>query len=342
VNAALAIFTPLRGSDTDAIALALATAAERSREKPVLASIVTGEVELAALRARLSDTAASFARLPLYAFPESAVGALDHASSYVAWRVRKRGTVPSFSSLEVKKARALIEAELAARPEGGWLTPSSTAELLRCYGAGLARTEQVASLEDAYAAADHIGYPVVLKAVAPGLIHKSEAGAVALNLSNRSALCEAWQRMQHRLGAAMQRALVQEQVSNSLETIIGVVQDASFGPLVMFGLGGVATEVLGDRAFRILPLTDRDAHDLVGEIRGAPLLRGYRGAPAVHVVALEELLLRIARLAEDLPELWELDLNPVCATCERAIVVDARVRIAPAPDRVDPTLRHLR
>ena len=110
----------------------------------------------------------------------------------------------------------------------------------------------------------------------------------------------------------------------------------------MFGLGGIATEVLGDRAFRILPLTDVDARDLVREIRGALLLLGYRGRPAANVAAVEDLLLRVAQLAEDLPEIWELDLNPVCATPERALAVDARVRVAPAPQRPDPTLRRMR
>jgi acyl-CoA synthetase (NDP forming) len=161
-------------------------------------------------------------------------------------------------------------------------------------------------------------------------------------LSDRAALHEAWQRMKRRLGSAMQGGLVQEQVATGVETIVGVVQDASFGPLVMFGLGGVATEVLADRAFRILPLTDLDAHELVRAIRGAPLLLGYRGRPAANVAAVEELLLRVARLAEDLPEVWELELNPVCVTPERAIAVDARVRIAPAPQRPDPAVRRMR
>jgi acyl-CoA synthetase (NDP forming) len=110
----------------------------------------------------------------------------------------------------------------------------------------------------------------------------------------------------------------------------------------MFGLGGVATELLGDRAFRILPVTDLDARELVREIRGAPLLLGYRGSRAVDVAALEDLVLRVARLAEDLPEVWELELNPVCATPERVVAVDARVRVAPAPLRPDSGLRRLR
>jgi acyl-CoA synthetase (NDP forming) len=342
VDAAVAIFTPLRGSDTDAVARVLARAAERSPQKPVAASIVTGEVELAALRARLSLEPDGFDRLPLFAFPESAVRAISRAARHVEWRVRPRGKMPVLPSLDAASARSRLESELAAHPGGVWLDPAATAELLRCYGIGRARAELVTSPADACAAAERIGFPVVLKAVAPGLVHKSEVGGVALGLADRVSVREAWSRMKRRIGAAMQSGLVQEQVATGVETIVGVVQDASFGPLVMFGLGGVATEVLGDRAFRILPLTDLDARDLVRAIRGAPLLLGYRGARPVDVAGLEALLLRVARMAEDLPEIWELDLNPVCATPERIVVVDARIRVAPAPDRPDPAMRRMR
>jgi acetyl coenzyme A synthetase (ADP forming)-like protein len=342
VDAALAIFTPLRGSDVDAIARAVAEAARRSREKPVLASIVTGESELAALRARLSTDQPGSGRLPLYAFPESAVRALERAARHAAWRNRPQGAVPKLSSLAPERARELVARELAAKPKGGWLAPERVTELLACYGIELARAELVTSAEAAGAAAERLGFPVVLKAIAPEIVHKTEAGAVALGLADREAVRAAWSHMQRRLGAAMQRGLVQEQIPTAVETIVGVVQDASFGPLVMFGLGGVATEVLGDRAFRILPLTDLDARELVREIRGAPLLLGYRGSPAADLAALENLLLRVARLAEDLPEVWELELNPVGATPERALAVDARARLAPAPERPDPMLRRMR
>jgi acetyl coenzyme A synthetase (ADP forming)-like protein len=342
VDAALAIFTPLRGSDSDAVVRVLASAARRSQDKALLASFVTSEAELAGLRARLSAEQPGQARLPLFGFPESAVRAIGRAASHVEWRLRPRGKAATYASIDVAAARARVAAEFAARPDGGWLGAAATAELLRCYGIELARGELVTSLSDAGAAAERLGYPVVLKAVATGLVHKTEAGGVALGLSDRAALHEAWQRMQRRLGSAMEGGLVQEQVATGVETIVGVVQDASFGPLVMFGLGGIATEVLADRAFRILPLTDLDAHDLVRAIRGAPLLLGYRGRPAANVAAVEDLLLRVARLAEDLPEVWELELNPVCVTPEQAVAVDARVRVAPAPDRADPAVRRMR
>jgi len=342
VDAVLAIFTPLRGSDADGTARVIARAALGAREKPVVASIVTGEVELAALRARLSREEPAFEQLPLYAFPESAARALECAAAYAEWRDRPPGTLPVFTDVRVDAARALVRTELAARRAGGWLAPEATAELLRHYGVDLARAELVSAPREACAAAERLGFPVVLKAVGPEIVHKTEVGGVALGLADREAVRSAWTRMRRRLGGQLQGGLVQEQVTGGVETIVGMVQDAAFGPLVLFGLGGVATEVLADRAFRIPPLTDRDAHELVREIRGAPLLLGYRGSRPANLAALESLLMRIARLADDLPEVWELDLNPVLATPERAVVLDARIRIAPAPKRPDSALRRLR
>jgi acyl-CoA synthetase (NDP forming) len=145
--------------------------------------------------------------------------------------------------------------------------------------------------------------------------------------------------MESRLGARMGGGLVQAMVEDGVETIVGLLQHPPFGPVVLFGMGGVATEVLGDRAFHVLPLTDVDARALVRSIRGAPLLFGHRGAPAVATGALEDLLLRVARLAEDRAEIVEMDLNPVRVTPGRAVVLDAKLRLAPY--RPEPELRRL-
>jgi acyl-CoA synthetase (NDP forming) len=342
VDAAVAIFTPLRGRAAADYLRAIGAAARRHPTKPVLGCIVTGEAALAALRTTLLEQDPELARLPLYAFPESAVRALARVAGYSAWRERPTGKEPELAAVDPERAREIAGAALAASPQGAWLDAERAWELLRCYGIELARAERVASAREACAAAERIGFPVVLKAASPALVHKTEAGGVALGLADAAALRAAWTRMRRRLGEGMGGGLVQEQVEPGVETIVGVVQDPAFGPLVMFGLGGVATEVLGDRAFRILPLTDLDARALVREIRGAPLLLGYRGAPKANLEALEELLLRVARLAEDLPELAEMDLNPVVATARGARVVDVRARIAPPPTRPDPTLRRLR
>jgi acyl-CoA synthetase (NDP forming) len=131
-------------------------------------------------------------------------------------------------------------------------------------------------------------------------------------------------------------------VDPGVETIVGVVHQEAFGPLVMFGLGGIATDLLGDRAYRILPLTDLDAHELVRSLKSAPLLFGYRGSPAANVEALEELLLRVGRMAAEIPEIVELDLNPVIVSQEGAVAVDAKLRVAPYGPRPELAHRRLR
>jgi acyl-CoA synthetase (NDP forming) len=165
---------------------------------------------------------------------------------------------------------------------------------------------------------------------------------VRLGLTSAVEVASAFAEMEVGLGDAMGGAVVQAMVGTGVETIIGVAQDRLFGSLVMFGLGGVATDVLADRAFRLVPLTDRDAAELVRSVKAAPLLTGYRGGPTADLAALEELLLRVGRMALDLPELVEMDLNPVIASASGAVAVDVKIRLGPHPTGPDPTLRALR
>jgi len=181
----------------------------------------------------------------------------------------------------------------------------------------------------------------VLKADVAGLVHKSDAGAVKLDLRTSEEVADAYTELAEAFGASLRRVLVQPMLAGGVETLIGVVQEPVFGPLVVFGLGGVATDVLGDHAARLAPLTDVDAEETIRGVRAAPLLFGHRGAPAVDAPALADLLLRVSRLADDLPEVAELDLNPVIARPDGAYPVDTRIRIAPAAPR-DPFLRQLR
>jgi acyl-CoA synthetase (NDP forming) len=148
--------------------------------------------------------------------------------------------------------------------------------------------------------------------------------------------------MQQQFGDAMGGAIVQPMIKAGVETIVGVTHDPSFGPLVLFGMGGTTAELLGDRTLRILPLTDEDAHEVVRQLRGSPLLFGYRGRPPVDVAALEDLLLRVGRLAEDVPEVAEMDLNPVLVTEQSAIAVDVKVRVAPGAAQFPQDLRRMR
>jgi acyl-CoA synthetase (NDP forming)/GNAT superfamily N-acetyltransferase len=279
--------------------------------------------------------------VPAYAYPGSAARALAHAARYGAWRARVPGQVPEFGDLRADEARALVGGFLERSPDGGWLSPDQTADLLECYGIPLVRTRPVTSEEAAVGAAAQLGGPVVLKAEVPGLVHKTDAGAVQLDLHGPDEVRAGYRALAGRFGARMSAVLVQSMVTGGTEVIIGVVQEPVFGPLVVFGLGGVATDVLKDRSARLTPLTDTDAAALVRSIRAAPLLLGYRGTPAADLAALQDILLRVSRLADDLPQVAELDLNPVIARPDGAHVVDTRVRVLPAQP-ADPYLRRLR
>ena len=209
-----------------------------------------------------------------------------------------------------------------------------------CYGIPEVTTRLVTSEQAAADAADELGGPVVLKAEVPGLVHKTDAGAVQLDLHGRHEVRAGYRALAERFGPRMSRAILQPMITGGTEVIIGVVQEPVFGPLVVFGLGGVATDVLDDRSARLTPLTDIDAATLIRSVRAAPLLLGHRGTPPADLAALEDLLLRVARLAEDFPQVAELDLNPVIARPGGAHVVDARIHLMPAqPD--DPYLRKL-
>jgi acyl-CoA synthetase (NDP forming) len=200
----------------------------------------------------------------------------------------------------------------------------------------------VATAAEAGTVADALGYPVALKAAAPSLVHKTDVGAVALRLTDVAAVRAAFARMEDRLGDGMGGAIVQRMAAPGVETIVGVTQDPSFGPLVLFGSGGVTAELLADRTLRLVPMTDVDAHEVVRSLRGSPLLFGYRGQPAVDVAALEDLLLRVAHLADEIPEVSEMDLNPVIVSVNGVVAVDVKIRIRPADAALPPDLRRLR
>jgi acyl-CoA synthetase (NDP forming) len=279
--------------------------------------------------------------VPVFASPEEAVRVLARAADYAAFRDRPDPVIVEPDDIDLAAARAVIRDAFVARPEGGWLEPTEVMRLLRCFGLPVAETRAVASAASAAAAAEAVGFPVALKAAGPEVVHKSDVGGVRLGLADADSVRSAYAQMQQAVGPAMIGAVVQPMASPGVETIVGVVQDPSFGPLVMFGLGGTAAELLADRAFRILPVGPPDAAELVRSIRTAPLLFGYRGSPPTDTAALEDLLVRVGALAQDLPEVEELDLNPVVVNEEGAVVVDARIRLAPSTP-VPPDVRRLR
>jgi acetyl coenzyme A synthetase (ADP forming)-like protein len=279
--------------------------------------------------------------MPTYAFPERAVRALGRIAAHSDWKRRPIGAVPEFPDLDVVAGRAIVEAHLAEHPDGGWLPPQRCVELLRAFGIPCVEEREVASADEAAAAATAVGYPVVLKATGDRILHKSDVGGVVVDLNTADEVAAAFVAMAERLGDSMQGALVQPML-HGVELIAGLMSDPLFGPVVMFGSGGTAVELFADRVLRILPLTDQDAREMVRSIRGAPLLFGHRGATPSDVPAVENVLLRIARLADDTPQLAEMDLNPLIATPTGAIVVDARMRVVPWHSHSETEVRRLR
>ncbi|MFJ2263731.1 GNAT family N-acetyltransferase [Streptomyces sp. NPDC087844] len=282
--------------------------------------------------------------IPSYAEPGAAARALAHASRRAAWLSRPAGTVPELAEVDTARARAVAGTYLAAHPDGGWLDPRTCAELLTCYGIPQLPWSWAESEDDAVVAAERLCGPdgrVVLKAHWPGRLHKSEQHAVHLDLEGEAQVRAAFRDFASRFAGLMTGVVVQPLAARGTELFAGVVRDEVFGPLVLFGLGGTATEVLADDAARLAPLTDLDVHDLITAPRCAPLLFGAGGSGPVDLEGLEQLLLRLSRLASDLPQLAEADFNPVLATPDAVTVLDAQVRLLPRVVQ-DPYLRRLR
>ena len=278
--------------------------------------------------------------VPAYAYPEAAARALARSARYGSWRTRPPAVTPELAGLRVADARSIIDSFLARMPGGGWLSADEADALLRCYGIPMVEFRRVGNADAAVEVAAGLGGHVVLKADVPGLLHKSTAGAVELDLHGDGEVRAAMGRLQARFAGRLSGVLVEPMITGGLETIIGVVQEPVFGPVVVFGLGGVATDVLGDHAARLAPLTDADADDLIHSIRAAPALLGHNGRPGADIDALRDTLLRVSRLANDLPQVAELDLNPVIARPDGAIAVDARIRVT-SRRLADPFLRRL-
>jgi acyl-CoA synthetase (NDP forming)/GNAT superfamily N-acetyltransferase len=288
---------------------------------------------------RLVD--AKIGKAPAYAYPETAARALSRAVKYAEWRATPRQTVPAFLDVDAERSREVVHAFLAGHPDGGWLPQRDVTALLQLYRIPLVATTVGRTEDDTAAAADRVGYPAALKAQVPGLTHKTDAGAVLLGLATEAGVRSGYRQLAERFSGRLTGVAVQPMITGGTEVLIGVKDDQMFGPLVVFGLGGVATEVLADHAARLAPLTEADADTLINSIRSAPLLHGHRGTPAADLEALRDVLLRVSRLTEDLPEITELDLNPVIARPDSAVAVDARIRVASQVPQ-DPFLRRLR
>jgi acetate---CoA ligase (ADP-forming) len=267
--------------------------------------------------------------LPVYAFPEQAAKALGKVADYAAWRKSPEGMYPTYQDIDVRAARSFCQAIVEKRGDT-WLTHAELQHLLGAFdlqgiSGSIARTT-----EEAAAAARTAGFPVAIKMVSRDILHKTDVGGVRLDLRSEEAVRVAFTEIttQAAVSSPIEGVLVQPMLTG-VETFMGLTQDPLFGPLVAFGSGGTTVEVFRDVIFRLAPLSDRDADEMLHGIRGVALLQGYRGRPAADLDALRDVLLRVSYLGDQIPELLELDFNPVIAFApgKGCAIVDARARV---------------
>lgn len=323
VDAVIVLFIPPLVTRPEDVAKAVAAVCEECTEKPILACFVGAEAERAVSEVRTN--------LPVFRFPESAARALSAAVSYRHWLRRPAGTLAKYNDLDIGAARAIVDRVVSDT----WLAPDDAARLLQCFGLNLVQGILARTPEETAAAQRQFGGAVAVKLVSKEILHKSDVGGVKLGIESPEAAAEAFREIQtslerQGLGEKLDGVIVQPMLTAGVECLVGVVNDKLFGPLIGFGLGGVLAEVLGDVRFRLTPLTDIDADELIAASKSSRLFEGYRGSPASDTGALKELLQRLSRLVEEIPELAELDMNPVMVMEKGAVVLDARIRIARA------------
>jgi len=328
IDAVVVVYIPLYVTQTEAYAAAIARGAGAvPAHKPVLS------VFMSSRGAPLMLAGGSRGRLPSFSFPENAALALAAAERYGRWRERPQETPCTLDRCAQSTIRAVIDRVLSRDSNPQWLEPSDLATVLRAAGVEFVQAEQAAPA-DAATVAERMGFPLVAKAIAPGLIHKSDVGGVILGLRSSHEVEAAAQTLSERMraiGKPLEGVLLQREIPGGIEALVGVTTDPTFGPLVVCGLGGVLVELLRDVSFRLTPVTDADAADMIVKLRASTLLDGYRGAPPGDRAALAAVIMRVSALVEVIPELHELDLNPIkiLPPGEGAIVVDGRMRVGP-------------
>lgn len=315
VDSLIVIFIPPLVTQPEPVAAAIRDAAAAATGKPILAVMMRAE-----------GAPPSLVKVPSYAFPEPAAIALARVTEYGEWRRKPEGIIPDFPDVRRDDARRPVDAAL--RRGGGWLTAGEVSALLTAARIDHAPSRLASTPRDVVRAAQEIGFPVVIKGLGPTLLHKTERRAVVLNLPDADAVRTAAEDLSHRLGEELTGYIVQPMIAGGVEMLVGAVTDPLFGPVVVCGSGGVVAELLADSATRLHPLTATDAAEMIEELRGAQLLRGYRGAAPADAAALQDVILRISTLLTVCPEIQELDINPVKVGASGASAVDARVRVA--------------
>jgi acyl-CoA synthetase (NDP forming)/ribosomal protein S18 acetylase RimI-like enzyme len=327
VDAVVTIYTPVESGSEAPYASGVAVCAAEVPAKPVLASFPG-----------VGDAPPELQSVPFFEFPEPAVRVLGKAASYAAWRSAPVAP-PTGAPQPERRERALAHLDVAP----GWLSPIATASLLASYGIPSARLIEVVDADAAAVAAATLGYPVAIKAVGPAIVHKSDVGGVALDLGTAEAVRTGFALMQSRVGQTMTSALVQRMHTDAggLELIVGLTRDPGAGPLVLVGEGGTYTDLIDDRAVRMPPETRRAAWEQLAGLRCARRFGGYRGAAPLDTEAVVDVLMALSAMTLELPEVLELDLNPLLVTPSGVCVLDARIRVGPAAAPLERGARSL-
>jgi acetyltransferase len=325
VDSVIAIFVPPLISRTVEVAIAISEVSSKYH-KPVLGCFMGREEVLSSIQELEKNN------IPAYLFPESAAKSIAGMVKYNTLINRKEGDIKSYD-VDREKARRIIE-------KGGYLPPDKVGGILEAYGFTFPKSKLVKNADEAVSFAQEVGYPVVLKIVSPDVVHKVDAGGVVLDLHDEEEVRKGYSKMlidvkKNIPDVKIDGVLLQKMITGGKETILGMMMDPSFGPLIMFGLGGIYVEVLQDVSFRIAPISDLDAHEMIKSIKSYQLLAGVRGEKSVDMEALEEYIQRISRLVEDFPEIEEMDINPfvVFEKGKSCTVLDARIRVGRSFER---------
>jgi acetyl coenzyme A synthetase (ADP forming)-like protein len=323
VDAMIVIYIPVDRIHAQSIAQAIKDGVAASRVKggagkPVLACLMASDGS--------RTLATDHETIPSYLFPEAAANVLAKAVSYSEWRSKPLALVPGFDDIRKDEARRTVLRSMEKRG-AGWLSWEDARAVLAAFGIPQGEGMLARTADEARRIAQGLGFPVVMKLASQHVLHKSDIGAVRLNIQDEAEVQRTFDEIRQE---GMEGVVIQRQIRDGVELMIGVAEDPLFGPLIAFGLGGIHVEILADVCFRVTPLTSQDAEEMVRGIRGHRLLEGYRGHPPADVQAVQEVLLRLSRMVEDIPEIRELDLNPIFALPpgKGCAVVDARIRVA--------------
>lgn len=323
VDAVIAIFTPPLVTRAADVATEIVEAVKTiDSGKPVMTVFLSADATPEQL---LSS------RIPSYRFPETAAIALARAVRYREWREQPVSFPPAFDDIRRDEGAAIVATALTRGD--GWLTPQEIAALFGCYGLPLVEQRIVSSPEEAAEATEQLGSDIALKAIAPEVVHKTEAGGVRLHLRGAAEVHRAALEIEMQMraqGHFMNGFVVQRMVERGVEMIVGVVHDPQFGPVVACGAGGVQVELLRDVSVRLTPLAMEETSEMIRNLKTSPLLTGFRGSAALDVAALEEGLLRVSTMVEEIPQIAELDCNPFVVNKQGAVILDARIRVQAA------------